>query len=119
MSATSKSPLPTTAANDMISAVDFAPSKQTPEATLKKMNVTIAYASTSGLRAEWKAKSGAGSKHLVTGAEVPPQIALLSAIEELARLAEICGFGDEAEVRLVASRAKVMEWRAERLKAAA
>ena len=78
---------------------------------LKRTSVQIKYTSTDGFSAEFGGKSGAGTRHRVTGEEVPPKHALIAGFEELARLAALFGF--EAEARQAADDAfkRVAEWR--------
>lgn len=78
---------------------------------LKRTSVQIKYTSTDGFLAEFSAKAGTGTKHRVTGEEVPPQHALIAGSEELARLTALFGF--EAEARQAADGAfkRVEEWR--------
>ena len=86
---------------------------------LKRISVQIKYSSSDGYRAEFGTKGGEGSVHLTTGEPVPPQYALIAALEELARLTALFGF--EAEARKAADNAfaRVAEWRANRKEHAA
>jgi hypothetical protein len=79
--------------------------------TLKRTSVQINYTSSDGYRMAFGTKAGSGSKHRVTGVEVPPEEALLAALEELARLTALFGFEDEATRRFQCARAAVFEWR--------
>lgn len=81
---------------------------------LKRTLVRIDYTSDDGYRADFTAKAGTGSKHRVTGEEVPPEKALLGAVEELARLTALFGFEDQALERFNDARQRVFEWRAAR-----
>lgn len=78
---------------------------------LKRTSVQIKYTSTDGFSAEFVGKAGAGTRHRVTGEEVPPQRALIAGFEELARLTALFGF--ESEARQAADDAfnQVAEWR--------
>lgn len=82
--------------------------------TLARTRVTIAYTSSDKYRAGFTAKAGKGSQHRVTGEEVPPERALLAALEELARLTALFGFQDEALECFNGARQRVAEWRASR-----
>ena len=82
--------------------------------TLKRTSVQIKYSSSDGFRFEYGAKAGTGTKHRVTGEEVPPQLALLDALEELARLTALFGFEAEALKKFNGARACVAEWKASR-----
>ena len=86
------------------------------EPTLKRTSIVIGYTSSDGYRSEMKGKGGKGTTNLRAGEEVAPEIALLSALQELTRI--LCLFGFEAQVvkafdeQLVA----VQEWRESRAK---
>jgi hypothetical protein len=82
--------------------------------TLKRTTVVIKYTSSDGYRAELTTKGGEGTAHRVTGEPVPPQRALISALEELARLTALFGFEDEALEAFTGARQRVAEWRASR-----
>ena len=69
---------------------------------LRTASVTIAYSADDGYRA----KSGFNMLH-----DGKPDGPLLDALEELARLTELFGSGDEAEARFNAARQRVREWR--------
>lgn len=71
--------------------------------------VVIYHLASDGYRAEWTAKAGKGTNHRVTGEKVPPQTALLSALEELARITALYGFQDEALELFNAARKRVLE----------
>ena len=79
--------------------------------TLKRTSVQIKYTSSDGFRAEFGGKAGTGTKHRVTGKEVPPQVALITGFEELARLAALFGFEREAREAAESAFARVAEWR--------
>lgn len=64
---------------------------------LKRTTVRITYTASDGYRAETEAKGGTGSKHLKSGAEVPPENALLHGLQESARILALFGF--EAQAR--------------------
>lgn len=82
--------------------------------TLKRTKVVISYTGSDGYRSEMTLKGGTGSHHLVTGAEVPPQAALLAAVDELARITALFGFADEAMAEFTAAHLRVAQWRASR-----
>lgn len=82
--------------------------------TLKRTSVQIKYTGSDGYRSEFTAKGGAGTAHRVTGEEVPPQRALLAAIEELSRLTSLFGFEREARAAFDGSAAAVQDWRNKR-----
>lgn len=86
---------------------------------LTRTSVQIKYTSSDGYRAEFGGKAGTGSKHLKTGEEVPPQHALLAALEELSRLTALFGFEEDAKKAFDEPRARVAEWKASRTKQAA
>lgn len=79
--------------------------------TLKRTNVQIKYTGSDGYRSEFCAKGGTGSLHRKTGGEVPPQKALLSGLEELARLTALFGFEADARAAFEGAVARVREWR--------
>ena len=79
--------------------------------TLTRTSVSITYAASDGYRAACAYKAGKGTAHLKTGEPVPPEEALLAALEELARLTALFGFEDEATRRFQCARAAVFEWR--------
>lgn len=79
--------------------------------TLKRTSVQINYTASDGYRSECGYKAGAGSISLKTGEPIPPEGALLEALEELARLTALFGFEAEALERFNAARARVFEWR--------
>jgi hypothetical protein len=75
--------------------------------TLKRSSVTINYAASDGYRSTVN-YSNRGRM----GREPPPQLPLLEAVDELARLCELFGFGAEASARVDEARARVKAWRA-------
>lgn len=79
--------------------------------TLKRTSVQIKYTSSDGFRAEFGGKAGTGTRHRVTGEEVPPQNALIAGFEELARLTALFGFESEAREAAEGAFARVAEWR--------
>lgn len=79
--------------------------------TLKRTRVEIAYTASDGYHAECMYKGGQGSRVISTGAEVPPENALLAALEELARLTALFGFTDQALTVFTEARQRVEEWR--------
>jgi hypothetical protein len=81
---------------------------------LKRTNVVIKYAASDGYQAEFTARGGEGTAHRVTGEPVPPQRALIAALQELARLTALFGFEDEALEAFTDARQRVAEWRAGR-----
>jgi hypothetical protein len=82
--------------------------------TLKRTSVVLKYTASDGYRSEFGAKGGAGTQHRVTGAEVPPEKALLAGMEELSRLLHLFGFDAEARQAFDGARDAVLEWRATR-----
>ena len=78
---------------------------------LKRTSVQIKYTSTDGFSAEFSGKGGAGTRHRVTGEEVPPHRALIAGFEELARLAALFGFESEARQAADDAFKRVAEWR--------
>lgn len=81
---------------------------------LTRTSVQIKYSSSDGFRFEYGAKAGTGTKHRVTGEEVPSQHALLEALGELARLTALFGFEAEALKEFNGARQRVAEWREKR-----
>lgn len=81
---------------------------------LKRTSVQIKYTSSDGYRAEFGSKAGTGTKHQVTGKEIPPQHALISAFEELARITALFGFEAEARAAADGAFARVAEWKGAR-----
>lgn len=79
---------------------------------LKRTSVQIKYTASDGFRSEFGGKAGTGTKHRVTGEEVPPQRALIAGIEELARLTALFGFEVEARDAVEGAFKRVAEWRA-------
>ena len=79
--------------------------------TLSRTSVRIIYTASDGYRAEFGAKSGKGAQSM--GKPTEPQAALLSGLEELARLTALFGFEAEALETFNAARARVAGWRAE------
>lgn len=82
--------------------------------TLKRTSVRIKYTGSDGYRAEFSTKGGTGSVNFKSGEEVPPQAALIFALEELARLTALFGFEAEARAAAEGAFARVAEWRAQR-----
>jgi hypothetical protein len=80
--------------------------------TLKKTSIKFGYTASDGYRMSFEAKGGAGTQHRVTGAEVPPEKALLEAMEELSRILALFGFGAEARAKFDAAQQAVADWRA-------
>lgn len=87
--------------------------------TLKRTSVQIKYTSSDGYRFEFSAKAGAGSRNLSTGEEVPPQYALIEAIEEMARLCALFGFEADARKAADGAFARVAKWRKKRAEGSA
>lgn len=77
--------------------------------TLKRSSVTIRYTASDGYTAEVGYASGKR-----TGVVLPPESAILEAIAELSRLAELFGFGARATEEQALARARVVEWRSKR-----
>lgn len=88
--------------------------RQATDPKLKRTRVSVTYRASDGRIAEFSARAGTGSKHLLTGDEVPPEEALLAGVEELARLCELFGFGAEASKRVTDAQARVREHMANR-----
>lgn len=63
---------------------------------LKRTKISISYGTTGGSGMKYDAKGGTGTKHPITGEEVPPHLALIDAIGQLARISVIFGFEDAA-----------------------
>ena len=82
--------------------------------TLKRTTVHIRYTASDGYRSEFSADVAPGSKNLKTGEPVPPQMALLIGLRELARLTALFGFQDDALREFNEARSAVSEWRATR-----
>jgi hypothetical protein len=82
--------------------------------TLKKTNIAFGYTASDGYRMSFGAKAGTGSKHAVTGEEVPPYHALLAGLEELTRILTLFGFESEAQEKFKAAQQAVFDWRADR-----
>jgi hypothetical protein len=82
--------------------------------TLKKTSIKFGYTASDGYRMSFDAKGGAGTQHRVTGAEVPPEKALLEAMAELSRILALFGFGAEARAKFDAAQQAVADWRARR-----
>jgi hypothetical protein len=78
---------------------------------LKRTSVVLKYTASDGYRMEFGAKAGTGSKHRVTGEEVPPEHALLDAMEELSRVLALFGFGEQAKAKFDAAQKAVADWR--------
>jgi hypothetical protein len=81
---------------------------------LKKTSVVIRYTASTGHRAEMTCKAGEDVAHLKTGKPVPPEKALLSGIEELARLLALFGFEQQAREAVDGAFGRVAEWRKSR-----
>jgi len=80
--------------------------------TLKRASVQIKYTAASGYRAEFSAKAGSGEVSLSTGLPVPPHQAMISGIEELARILAVAGHEAEARKAVDDAFARVAAWRA-------
>lgn len=85
-----------------------------PDPTLKRTKVSIAYTSSDGYRMEFDAKTSPTHKNLRTGEPVPPEDAMLAAVEELSRILALFGFADEARARFDKAATSVATWRAAR-----
>jgi len=75
--------------------------------TLKRASVKIKYAASDGYLSEVTYSS-----HAIGRTDVPPKDALIEAIDELARLSELFGFGAEASLAVASAQMRVREWRA-------
>ena len=76
--------------------------------TLRRASVVIKYTSSDGYRSEVRY-----SNHGALGnPTIPPENVLLEAIDELARLSELFGFGAEASTAVATAQMRVREWRA-------
>lgn len=75
--------------------------------TLKRTSVTIKYTASDGYRHE-VSYSNIGRM----GTKPPPEVPLLEAIDELARLCELFGFGAKASLAVATAQMRVREWRA-------
>jgi len=82
-----------------------------PEPTLVKTSVTISYTASDKYRQSFEARGGKGAHNRVTGVEVHPHKAYLAAVEELARLTELFGFGAEAKAKFEKGQQAVKDWR--------
>lgn len=82
--------------------------------TLARTNVRVAYTSSDGFRYELTTRGGVGTANEETGDPVPPELGLLAALEELARLTALFGFEVQAQERFDAARQRVVEWKAKR-----
>ncbi len=79
--------------------------------TLKRTSIVVKYTSSDGYRLEYGGKAGTGTKHRVTGEEVPPQACFIAAFGELARILSLFGFEEQARKASENSFAAVREWR--------
>ncbi len=79
--------------------------------TLVKTSVKISYTASDKYRHSFEARGGKGVPNRVTGVEVHPHKAYLSAVEELARLSELFGFGAEAKTKFEKGQQAVKDWR--------
>ncbi len=72
--------------------------------TIKRCAVLFTYTGSDGYRAEtrWSSRMCPANQ---------PQVALLDAIEELARITALFGFAEEAKKRVADAQARVAEWR--------
>jgi hypothetical protein len=77
--------------------------------TLKRSSVRIVYSASDGYRSE-VTYSSIGRM----GIKPPPEAPILEAIEELARLSELFGFGERAATAVAEAQCRVREWRARR-----
>lgn len=59
---------------------------------LKRTKISIIYGAASGSGMKYDVKGGTGTKHPITGEEVPPHHALIDAIGHLARISVVFGF---------------------------
>jgi hypothetical protein len=76
---------------------------------LKRTSVTIKYTASDGYRSEVN-YSNTGRM----GTQPPPELPLIEALEELARLTALFGFEDRALEAFNGARQRVAEWRAQR-----
>lgn len=81
--------------------------------TIKRSSVTINYTSSDGYKMEVN-YSNRGRM----GLKPPPESPLLDAIEELSRLCELFGHGEQAFARMQQARLRVKDWRDSRCPAA-
>lgn len=86
---------------------------------LTKTKVTIAYTSDDKYSSTYELKAGRGTRHALTGAEVPAERGLLASIEELARLCALFGYEKEARELVEGAFTRVNEYNARRAGAAA
>lgn len=91
-------------------------SKQNPKLT--KTAVQIKYWADDGYKSDTMMKAGQGQTHMVTGEPIPPELALLDAIEELQRLCNLFGFAKQADERIAAVNSRMAEWRSGQAQAA-
>ena len=72
---------------------------------LKTSSITLRYSADDGYRTE--------TTYTVNGhnGKVPPELPMLEAFEELARLTALFGFGEEAKKRFDGAVERVAEWR--------
>ena len=84
---------------------------------LTKTLVQIKYTSDDKYRYELTCKGGQGVTSL-SGAPVPPEVALLSGLEELQRLCNLFGFAKQADERIAAVNGRMAEWRSKQAQAA-
>ena len=78
---------------------------------LKRTKISISYGMTNGSGLKYDAKGGAGTKHPITGEEVPPHIVLIDAIGQLSRASVMFGFEDAALEVFTTQRDEALEQR--------
>ena len=80
---------------------------------LERTCVQINYTADDGYKSQCGYRSGKGSP--INGDATKPEDALLAGLEELARLAALFGFEDEARKATEGAFARVADWRAKRV----
>lgn len=80
---------------------------------LTKTAVQIKYWADDGYKSDAMMKAGQGQAHMVTGEPIPPELALLDALEELQRLCNLFGFAKQADERIAAVNGRMATWRSQ------
>jgi len=80
---------------------------------LTKTAVQIKYWADDGYKSDTMMKAGQGQVHMVTGEPIPPELALLDALEELQRLCNLFGFAKQADERIAAVNGRMATWRSQ------
>lgn len=78
---------------------------------LTKTAVQIKYWADDGYKSDTMMKAGQGQTHMVTGEPIPPELALLDALEELQRLCNLFGFAKQADERIASVNGRMADWR--------